>query len=105
MGFLLACDRRVTCAVARTPAGLYRLPAVVHEDRTPPFVYDVRRRRQAAAARRAIRKAGLTSVADLKATPRPKLMRVLSPVAYDVVNDALNRGDEAKLRELIAEDR
>lgn len=79
------------------------MPAVAREDATPPFVYDLRRRRQAAAARRAIRKAGLRSVDDIKATPRPELMRVLTPTAYDVVNDALNRGDEAKLREIVEE--
>lgn len=76
---------------------------MAREERTPPFVYDVRRRRQAAAARRAIKRAGIKSAAELKATPRTELMRVLPPVSYDVVNDALNRGDEARLREIVEE--
>ena len=71
------------------------------EDHTPPFRYELRHRQRAAAARRAIKRAGITSADELKATPRPDLMRRLTPTAYDLVNDALNRGDDERLRGLV----
>jgi hypothetical protein len=74
----------------------------VGEDRTPPWRYEQRHRQLANAARRAVKRAGITSAAELKATPRGELMRLLTPTGYDVVNDALKRGDDAALEALIA---
>jgi hypothetical protein len=77
----------------------------VEDERTPPWRYEQRHRQLAAAARRAVRRAGITSAAELKATPRGELMRLLTPTGYDAVNDALNRDDDAALEALVSDER
>jgi hypothetical protein len=71
-----------------------------------PFRRELRQRRLAAEARRALRSAGVDSVAALRAMPRADLLRMpgLGPHGYDFVNDLLNGGDEAGLADLIATD-
>ena len=68
----------------------------------PAFRAELRERRAAQAAARALRAAGITSLAQLKAFSRPRLLALarLGPLGYDYLNDALNRGDDARLERL-----
>lgn len=68
----------------------------------PAFRAELREKRAAQAAARALREAGVESLDRLKAMSRVELLGLarLGPLAYDYLNDALNRGDDARLARL-----
>jgi hypothetical protein len=68
----------------------------------PAFRAELRERRAAQAATRALRAAGVGSLAELKTLTRAELLGLarLGPLGYDYLNDALNRGDDRRLERL-----
>jgi hypothetical protein len=67
-----------------------------------PLPTEQRNRMLASRARRVLRAAGIRSMEDLRSRHRLTLLRLrgFGPRAYDFVNEALNLGDEARVREL-----
>ena len=75
-------------------------------DDRPPFRTAEAERRLALRAARALRSNGITSLDELERTPRFDLLRLpgVGAHVFDYVNDALNRGDLARIEALFAAD-
>ena len=67
-----------------------------------PFRKELRDRRVAAIAVRALREAGIESIDELYAMPRYDLLRLpgVGPLVFDYVNSLLNAGDVERLSAL-----
>ena len=66
---------------------------------------ELRDQRLATRARKALRAAGIRRAADVRSLQGRRRLALLGlrgfgPRAYDFVNEALNRGDEARMRQL-----
>jgi DNA-directed RNA polymerase alpha subunit len=66
------------------------------------FREELRDRRLHARAARALREAGITSADEIYAMHRFDLLRIpgLGPRAFDLINDALNKGDVDRIEGL-----